>query len=79
VDQIQAQTPCFFQNYGANTCTPNRNGPHCPIEFRAERLGLAASRVGLTAFLQISNQPAVLARGLLSTSSEGRVLWRKEP
>jgi hypothetical protein len=42
---------------------------------------LASTRpcVGLTTFLQISNEPAALVRGFVYTFSEGRVLWRKEP
>jgi hypothetical protein len=77
VGQNLSSDTAFSKTIGVNTCTPTRNGPHCPIEFRPN--DSPRSRVGLTTFLQISNQPAGLARGFLYTSSEGRVLWRKEP
>jgi len=76
---MHAQTPAFFPNHRLNTCAPNRNGPHCPIEFRPNDLASPRSRVGLTTFLQISNEPAALARGLVTHLLKERVLWRKEP
>jgi hypothetical protein len=78
VNQNSSPDTAFSKTIRVNTCAPNRNGPHCFIEFRPNDLASPRSRVGLTTFLQISNQPVALARGLLYTCSEGGVLWRKE-
>jgi hypothetical protein len=63
MDQNPSPDTAFSKAIRVNTCTPNRNGPHCPIEFRPNDLASPRSRVGLTTFLQISNQPAALAHG----------------
>jgi hypothetical protein len=53
--------------YQATPCDRNRNAPYRLDRASAERLGLAAHpRVGLTTFLQISNEPAAPRRGLIT-------------
>jgi hypothetical protein len=59
--------------YQETPCDRNRNAPHGVDRASAERLGLAAHpRVGLTTFLQISNELAALTRGLIAHVTEGK-------
>src|SRR5882762_1443213 len=59
---------------GRLPCDRHHNTPHCSDRASAERLGLAAQpRVGLTTFLQNSNEPAALARGLTTHVTERKL------
>jgi hypothetical protein len=52
-------------------CDQNRNAPYDIDRASAERLGHAAHpSVGLTTFLQISNELAALTRGLIAHVTE---------
>jgi len=65
--EIQAEISSFCQNSRPNLALATVMAHIAPSSFGRTTWPRRAPRVGLTTFLQISNEPAALARGLLYT------------